>query len=91
MAESNGLEGWVGENYLSLWSVENVTRYGVYECAPFLLFIGSNGGGEGYAYDTRLRHMPIVNVPFVGMDEDPRVMGKTILEFLRRLEAAPLF
>lgn len=88
---SNGAEGWIGDNYAQLWSAEDVLQYGVYEHAPLLLFIGCNGGGEGFAYDGRLAGTPIVNVPFIGIDEEPRVLGRTIVEFLRRLEAAPLF
>jgi hypothetical protein len=88
---SNGLEGFIGENYLMLYSAEDVQAYGVYEDEPFFVFIGSNGGGEGYAYDTRSPDMPIVNVPFIGLGETPRPMGESVLEFLERLHSRPLF
>lgn len=92
LAFSNGIEGFIGENYVSIWSCERVRLYGVYQCVPFLLFIGSNGGDEGYAYDTRASPFPIVNVPFIDMEEKLiRVLGHSILEFLERLERAPLF
>ena len=91
MACTDGLEGFVGSNYLSLWPSEHVRLYGVYDSIPFLLFIGSNGAGEGYAYDTRAKDMPIVNVPFIGMSPAMiRVMGSSLEEFLQRLHCAPL-
>lgn len=71
--ESNGGEGFVGPNaYLILWPVEQLLElnkaYQVQECAPGLLFFGSDGGGEAFAFDTRMPEIPIVAVPFVGMD-----------------------
>lgn len=91
LAFSDGCEGFVGENYLSLSSAGGVQACGVYEDAPFYVFIASNGAGEGYAYDTRSADMPIVNVPFIGLDEAPRLVGRSVLEFLERLHARPLF
>jgi hypothetical protein len=91
MSYSNGLEGFVGENYLALWAVERVRAYGVYEDLPSFVFIGSNGGGEGYAYDTRSPDMPIVSLPFIGGKVGlERVLGKSLAEFLERLHAKPL-
>lgn len=92
LSHSNGLSGFVGENYLNLYRAEDVQAYGLHEYAPFFIFIGSDGGGEGFVYDTRSPDMPIVNVPFIGAaSEMPRPLGKSILEFLERLHAKPLF
>jgi hypothetical protein len=92
---SDGVEGFVGEddmNYLSLWPVDDIKSNGIYEEAPFYVFIGSNGAGEGYAYDKRFADPPIVNVPFIGaISEPPRILGGSLLEFLQRLHDAPLF
>jgi len=33
----------------------------------YFLF-GSDGGGEGYGFDTQTRGMPIVRIPFIGME-----------------------
>jgi hypothetical protein len=92
LSYTNGLSGFVGENYVTLFSAEQIRAHGVYEQASFFIFIGSDGGGEGFAYDTRSPEMPIVNVPFIGMtSETPRPLGKSILGFLERLHAKPLF
>ena len=88
---SNGADGFVGENYLILYTAEDVRTHGVREYAPSYVFIGSDGGGEGFAYDTRSPDMSIVNVPFIGVDEPPRILGRSIVEFLQRLHDKPLF
>ena len=69
---SNGGEGFIGENsYVIFWSINDLLKfnkaYNVYEYAPGLLLIGSDGGGEAYAFDTHSKSMEIVKVPFVGM------------------------
>ncbi|MBJ9621825.1 SMI1/KNR4 family protein [Burkholderia multivorans] len=72
MRRHNGGEGFIGNEYLMLWRVEDIVafnrEYEVAEYAPGLLLFGSNGGGEAYAFDTRDNSMRIVQVPFVGMD-----------------------
>jgi hypothetical protein len=92
---TNGCAGLLGPNYVNIYTIESVRWYTAdeYMPLPFLLFIGSNGGAEGYAYDTRQHaKWPIVNVPFIGMEEQLiRVVGSSILEFLERLRDAPLF
>ncbi len=68
----NGGEGFIGETYVIFWRAREVpefnTLYEVTTYAPGLLLFGSNGGGEAYAFDTRLPSMATVQVPFVGMD-----------------------
>jgi hypothetical protein len=72
LRKHNGGEGFVGDNYLVLWRAEELgtfnREYEVKHHAPGLLLFGSNGGGEGYGFDTRVADMPIVRVPFIGMD-----------------------
>jgi len=70
---SNGGEGFIGQNaYVILWRLDELTEmnkaYQVNEYAPGLFIFGSDGGGEAYAFDIRTSAMPIVSVPFVGMD-----------------------
>lgn len=92
LEHSNGLEGFIGKNYLSFWPAENVIKFGVYDALPFLIFIGSNGAGEGFAFDTRQAGMPIVNVPFIAMEEQLiRVLGRSIFDFVERLATRPLW
>lgn len=68
---TNGGEGMIGENYVMLWNIEELGQYNesyqVNQYAPGLLLFGSDGGGEGYAFDTRTLPSPVVTVPFVGM------------------------
>ncbi len=70
--EHDGGEGFVGDNYLILWSVEDLApfnhEYEVEQYAPGILLFGSNGGGEGYGFDMNDTEMSIVRIPFIGMD-----------------------
>jgi hypothetical protein len=70
---ANGGNGFVdGHSYISLWRVEEITKlndaYKVAEYMPGLLVFGSDGGGEAFAFDVRKEGMPIVAVPFIGME-----------------------
>ncbi len=66
---TNGLEGETSDNYLVLWSVEELTElnraYNVKEFVSDIIIIGSDGGEEAFAFDTT--NMTIVNLPFIGM------------------------
>ncbi len=72
LRKTNGGEGFVGNAYLILWRIEELLEmnrdYQVAEFAPGLFLFGSNGGGEAFAFDMRSDAMPIVSVPFVGME-----------------------
>ncbi|MEH7246855.1 SMI1/KNR4 family protein [Neobacillus niacini] len=69
---SNGAEGSIGENYLILWSIEDIIElneaYGVNDFAKGLVLFGSDGGDTAFAFDTRKNETQIVSVPFIGMD-----------------------
>lgn len=88
LQEVNGGEGFIGpQAYLILWPLEELQglneAYEVQEYAPGLFLFGSNGGGEAFAFDTRVAGNPIVTVPFVGMDRElARPMAPTFEEFL---------
>lgn len=73
LQRTNGGEGLIGQNaYVILWPVEDLLEmnraYQVDEYAPGLFIFGSDGGGEAFAFDRRSDKMPVVSVPFVGMD-----------------------
>ena len=72
IGEHDGGEGFIGDRYLILWrSGELATfniEYEVEKYAPGIVLFGSDGGGEGYGFDTREATMPIVRIPFIGMD-----------------------
>lgn len=68
----DGGEGFVGDNYVILWASNEIAQfnndYQVQQYAPGLVLFGSNGAGEGYAFDARVLDAPIVQVPFIGME-----------------------
>ena|GEM_PF-207073 len=72
LRRTDGGEGFVGEAYLRLWSVDELMDGNmdleVEESAPGLFLFGSNGGGEACAFDMRTESMPVVAVPFIGME-----------------------
>ena len=90
----NGAEGFIGENYLQLWSIEDLPQ-DLYnrddELYPGLIFFGSDGGGEGFAFDTRSSDLPIVMVPWIASIEDIRFMAASFLGFLENLEKTPIW
>jgi len=69
---ANGGQGFIGEQYVILWRIEELVdlnmAYEVRDNAPGLFLFGSDGGGEAFAFDLRSESLPIVSVPFVGMD-----------------------
>jgi hypothetical protein len=88
---SNGGEGYLGNQYLMLWSIEEIidynAQYDVEKYAPGLLIFGSSGGGEAYAFDYRSGKFDgVVKIPFVGMDlKYTRALASTFTDFLRGL------
>jgi hypothetical protein len=68
----NGGEGFIGDNYIVFWKAEDLAdfnrEYEVEKYAPGILLFGSDGGGEGYGFDAQSVAMPIVRVPFIGME-----------------------
>ncbi|WP_223596755.1 SMI1/KNR4 family protein [Neobacillus bataviensis] len=87
---SNGAEGSIGENYLILWSIEDIIElneaYGVSDFAKGLVLFGSDGGDTAFAFDTRTDETQIVSVPFIGMDlEEVTTCSNTFNGFLQYL------
>jgi hypothetical protein len=72
LGQHNGGEGFVKDNYIVLWKAEELAdfnrEYEVDKYAPGIFLFGSDGGGEGYGFDTQSAAMPIVRIPFIGMD-----------------------
>jgi hypothetical protein len=88
LKQANGGEGFVGDAYVVLWRVEELLEmnkgYGVDEFAPGLFLFGSDGGGEGFAFDTRSDAKPIVKADFICM-EDAVPMASNFKAFLEEL------
>ncbi|RVD58930.1 SMI1/KNR4 family protein [Mesorhizobium sp. M2D.F.Ca.ET.185.01.1.1] len=74
LKEHNGGEGFVHDNYIVFFKAEELAdfnrEYEVEKYAPGILLFASSGGGEGYGFDTEDPAMPIVRVPFIGMDRE---------------------
>ena len=90
LRNANGGEGFIGENYLILWAAEELAQfnkeYQVQDYAPGLILFGSDGGGEGFAFDTRSSPAPIVQVPFIGMELNyARPVAASFDQFLVKL------
>ena len=86
----NGGQGFVGQNYLMAWRIDELVRtnrnYLVEEAAPELFLFGSDGGGEAFAFDTRSTPPVVVMVPFIGMELSTAIpIGRSFDEFLQNL------
>jgi len=91
LCRHNGGEGFAGENSVVLFKAEELKpfndAYEVREYAPGLILFGSNGGGEGYAFDTRDGSMPVVRVPFIGMElRYAKSVGKSFTDMVQQLK-----
>jgi len=55
LTRANGGEGFIHDRYVQLWRAEELAEmnraYKTAEFFPNLFFIGSDGGGEAYAFD----------------------------------------
>lgn len=90
LLQFGGGEGFVGSQYLIFWAADEIgpfnADYEVSEYAPGLLLIGSNGAGEGLAFDLRSERYNIVVVPFIGMSlECAKSIAPTFVELLEKL------
>jgi len=72
MEKCNGGEGFIGENYLILYPLNEIIEanedYEVAKYLPNVLLIGSNGGGEAIAIDFNKLKKYII-VPFLFEEE----------------------
>lgn len=90
LLHTNGGEGMIGENYVMLWNADELAEYNesyqVNEYAPGLLLFGSDGGGDGFAFDTRTASPAVVTVPFVGMSlKYAKPVASNFTAFLEKL------
>ena len=92
MRRINGGECDFGESWIVLQSLEDaIERNAIFKEAGFppFIFFGSNGGGEGYAWDLRPgRHSLYVVVTFIVPDDEAAIpCGDTFEEFLSVLHS----
>ena len=83
--ENNGFTGVLNEKYYDLWKLEDIIslneEYKVQEFFPNLVYFGSNGGDEAYAFD-KSNNMCIVSIPFIGSEEDKKIIANNFREFI---------
>jgi len=89
LCEHNGGEGLISKTYVRLWKADELRAsneaYEVKQNAPGILLFGSNGGGEAFGFDTRDAAMPVVRIPFVGMDRsDAIIIASSFTDFLAK-------
>jgi hypothetical protein len=91
LKRTNGGQGFLGEGaYVDFWPLEEILRNNS-ECqagefAPGFLLIGSDGGGEAYAFDTRELPWAVGLLPFIPMEAKEFLKrGTSFLEFLESL------
>lgn len=91
LLKTNGAEGFIGDNYVIFWAIEELIElnkaYEVDEYKPGLLLFGSNGSGEAFAFDKRSLPMKIVQIPFISIDlKDSIELSSTFYDFLNILD-----
>jgi len=82
---TNGIEGETTDNYLVLWSAEELVElnqaYNVQEFVSNIIIFGSDGADEAFCFDTT--NMSIVKMPFIGMGHIPNEkLSDTFSDFL---------
>lgn len=92
-SELNGGEGFVGEQYFILWKAEELIPFNEdYETgkyAPGIFLFGSNGGGEGFGFDTRSKPYKVVEIPFIGMDlEYATTVAESFTHMLNKMKVS---
>ena len=82
LTRANGGEGFIAERYVRLWKAEELLihnrGYKVAEFFPNFFFIGTDGGGEAYAFDVSRDDPTVFEVPFIGMPSDANVIANSL-------------
>ena len=94
LLQHNGGDGFIGTSYFILWRAEELSRfndgYEVSKYAPGLMLFGSNGGGDGFAFDTKTSPYRVMQVPFIGMSRaDEFHVAGSFTELLMRKRVKP--
>lgn len=87
----NGFEGFIGEEYVRLWDIENLIEensgYAIVQELDNTIGIGGNGGGEFLAIEMLGEGAyRVVLSPFIDLDKKYFVdVGSSFTDFLQRL------
>jgi hypothetical protein len=87
LLRANGGEGFIGELYVKLWRAEELIGmncgYNVAQTFPDMFFIGTDGGGEAYAFKVSgTEGAAVFEVPFVGLPSDARMIADSFESFV---------
>jgi len=86
LTRANGGEGFIGDRYVQLWRAEELVEmnraYKTAEFFPNFFFVGSDGGGEAYAFDLSRMDATVFEVPFIGLATDARAIASSFDSFL---------
>jgi hypothetical protein len=90
LQRSNGGDGFLGERYVRLWKAEELIEvnrgYNVSEFFPNLFLIGTDGGGEAYAFDVSENDPTVFAVPFIGMPSDAEAIADSFDSFIATVD-----
>ena len=56
--------------------------YDVTEFFPNLFFIGTDGGGQAYAFNISASNPTMFEVPFIGLPSDARIIASSFDSFI---------
>jgi SMI1 / KNR4 family (SUKH-1) len=90
LGRANGGEGFIGERYVRLWKAEELIgmnlAYNVAQFFPDMFFIGTDGGGEAYAFKVSGNDGAVFEVPFIGLSTDARMIADSFQSFVSGAE-----
>ena len=85
ISKNNGFSGDLNGEYCDLWKLEDIISlnevYKVQEFFPNLIYFGSNGGDEAYAFD-KSNNMCIVSISFISNEKDKKIIANNFKEFI---------
>ena len=86
LRRANGGEGFIGKRYVRLWRAEELIGmnrgYKVAQFFPDMFFIGTDGGGEAYAFMFSGTEGAVFEVPFIGLPGDVRRIADSFESFV---------
>jgi hypothetical protein len=86
LGRANGGEGFIAERYVRLWKAEELIgmnlAYNVAQFFPDMFFIGTDGGGEAYAFKVSGIDGAVFEVPFIGLSTDARMIADSFQSFV---------
>jgi hypothetical protein len=89
LQRANGGEGFIGERYVRLWKAEELIEanrgYDVAEFFSNLFLIGTDDGGEAYAFDVSGNDAAVFEFPLIGMPSDARAIANSFDSFVAAL------